>query len=121
MNAALWPRYHYAGDVTRCIDGDTVRVRLSLGLSVGVTVDLRLAGIDAPEVVGATRAAGLAARAHLESLVGGRRVYVRTYRDRRSFTRYVADLFVVGPDGTLTDVADEMVAAGHATRVGLGP
>lgn len=49
--------------VVRVIDGDTLMVRCDLGFGLYALLDVRLAGLDAPEVVGAERAAGLAATA----------------------------------------------------------
>jgi micrococcal nuclease len=114
--AADWPLWRYRGDVLKAIDGDTLRVRLDLGLFVRLDVDLRIAGVNAPEVVGSTRAAGEAARDWLQALVGGRRIYLQTHRDRRSFTRFVADCYAVGEGGELVSLADALVAAGHAVR-----
>ena len=78
-------------------------------------MDLRLAGINAPEVVGATRSAGEAARDWLASLLGQRLVYVQTFRDTRSFTRFVADCYISDEGDELQSVAELMVASGHAT------
>lgn len=117
MTTDAWPLYRYRATVLRVIDGDTVRVRLSMGLDLYKDETIRLAGINAPELIGGDRAAALAAAEALESLVMGQTVYARTHKDGRSFARYVGDLFVAGADGELVDVAALLVAAGHAERV----
>lgn len=118
MSPATWPRYHYRGQVVRVVDGDTVSVMLDLGLNAYHLVSLRLAGVNAPEVVGTDRAAGLAATAFLRTMLDGATVYVRTYKDRRSFNRYVADIWVDAPGAPLEylNVADELLRAGHAVH-----
>lgn len=54
--------YDYQATITRVIDGDTVEAVLDLGLDVHVLAKIRLFGINAPEIRGETRAAGLASR-----------------------------------------------------------
>lgn len=118
MNAAEFSLYSYRGRVSRVIDADTLQVMLSLGLDVYHEVHLRLADINAPEIVGTERSAGLAAKAWMTEHVLGREVYVRTIRDRRSFARYVAVVCLAEEDGTLTDVSSGLVAAGLAVWSG---
>ncbi|MDQ3167660.1 MAG: thermonuclease family protein [Chloroflexota bacterium] len=101
------------------IDGDTIRVDLDLGLWTHRVVNLRIAGIDTPELNRGTeeeRARGRAARDYLVA-DEGREVYIQTYKDRKTFDRYIADVYLVRPGGVLDSVADIMLAAGHAVRV----
>ncbi len=114
MNASAWPRFFYRGKVSRVLDGDTVAIHLDLGLDVYHEVTLRLADVNAPEVVGPERAAGLAAKAWLTDHAIGRDVYVQTLRDKRSFVRYVALVYLPDDVGTLESFSDALVAAGHA-------
>lgn len=106
--------YQYHGELVKVLDGDTIRTRLQLGLTVAVTVDLRLLGINAPEVVGEQRAAGLAAAHWLTDLLAGRTLYVKTFKDRRSFTRYLAHVWYEDDEGQLMSVAAALIDAGHA-------
>lgn len=117
MTTDEFPLYRYRGTVLRVIDGDSIEISLDFGMRVYHTMQLRIAGINAPEIVGGDRAAALAAAEALESLVTGQTVYVRTHRDGRSFARYVGDIFVLGADGELVDVAALLVAGGYAERV----
>lgn len=119
MNASDWPQYSYRGVLKRVVDGDTVVATLDLGLRVFTDVALRLAGIDAPEINRGEpeeRALGRRARNFVERYEG-RGVCVRTYRDKRSFNRYVADILLIEQDGELQDLAGVIVEAGHAVRV----
>ncbi len=115
-----WPLFRYRGTAVRAIDGDTLAVKLDLGLRVTLTVDLRLARIDAPEVVGAERAAGEASRDMLWSIVGGKSLYIETFRDRRSFTRYIAEVWVESEGGVVFNVSAQMVERQQAAWSGGG-
>lgn len=55
------PQYVYRAALVHIHDGDTQTLALDLGCFVGVTRTVRLLGLDTPEVVGASKAAGLAA------------------------------------------------------------
>lgn len=108
--------YEYWGMVVKVHDGDTVKMDIDLGLSIWKRSEsLRLLGINAPEVLGASREAGLAARDALHALVMGQRVRVRTVKDDKDkYGRYLASLFVVDAQGVEIDVNAWMLANGHA-------
>jgi len=117
MTTESWPLYRYRGTVLRVVDGDTIRVRFSLGLNIYHDANIRIAGINAPEMVGADRPAALEATSFLGLFIAGRTIYLRTHRDGKSFDRFVADCCIEGDDGALVDVAEALVAGGHAVRV----
>lgn len=98
--------------VKRIVDGDTIVVDVDLGFSTTLQQVVRLAGINAPEVVGADKAAGLASKAWLENLIPpGTTVTVQTVKPREKYGRYLATVLI---DGLY--VHDLIVAAGHAVR-----
>jgi micrococcal nuclease len=103
--------YHYRAVIADVYDGDTVTVDVDLGFSVWVRGErLRLARIDAPEVRGDEREAGLAARDFLRNLILNKPIIVQTIRDRKGkFGRYIAELWLDGEN-----VNDRLVAEGHA-------
>lgn len=111
--------YRYRARLVRVVDGDTVRVQLSLGVFCYREVSIRIAGIDAPELFsGDHRDAGLASRVHLQELLADADdgvLFVRTYKDARSFDRYVADIGFTQA-GEWVDAATEMIADGYAAR-----
>lgn len=75
-------------------DGDTVRVLVDLGMTVHRKIDVRLKDVWAAERNTPT---GLAHTAAVRALLPtGSRVVVRTYKDRQTFGRYVADLWLDG-------------------------
>ncbi len=110
-----WPMYHYRATVLRVIDGDTLIVTIDCGFRVNVAVEIRLLGINAPEMHTPTRTEGEAARDYLTSLVTGKQLYLRTEKDKRSFTRYIGSVWVNDESEHMVSVNDAMVASGHAT------
>lgn len=57
---------------------------------------MRLRGVNTPEVTGETRPAGLAATTVADEFLRSGSIVIETYKDRRSFTRWVADVYVDG-------------------------
>jgi micrococcal nuclease len=117
------PSYTYRAVVEDVYDGDTVTLTIDLGMHVHLRRQkVRLIGIDAPEVRGDSRAAGLTARDFLRSLLPvGAAVVVETEKDRaEKYGRWLARIWaapVGGGDPALpVSVADAMVEAGHAVR-----
>ena len=109
--------YHYRAETLSVVDGDTVRLRLDLGDSTYRKRSVRLLGVNAPEVVGETRAAGLAAKEYLEGLLpAGTFVFVRTHKDRTTFERLLGEVFVADESGELESVGEALISAGHAER-----
>lgn len=104
--------------IMRVIDGDTVVALIDQRFSDYKMLTLRVAAIDAPEMFSgsaAERARGRRAHAFLLSLAPpGTHVVVRTYQDKVTFNRYVADITLPGG----LDLAEEMIKAGHATVIG---
>lgn len=93
MISATRPVYQYAGRVIRVKDADTYEILIDLGFRVSLTVPVRLHGFNAPEIgTPEGDAVAVVARAALE----GQSVIVQSYRDRRSFERWVADVWLDG-------------------------
>lgn len=103
--------YQYRAAIVRVIDGDTVVADIDLGFSIWRRGErLRLAGIDAPEPRGATRAAGLVSAAALRARIEGRELVICTLEDRTgSFGRY---LVLIYDEGGL--VNEWLLREGHA-------
>ena len=97
--------------VERVIDGDTVRVRARIWLGQDVLTDVRLRGIDAPELHGrcpAERDRAQQAKAWLDARIGGRTVSLSEITGDKYGGRVVARLAT--PDGE--DVSAALLAAG---------
>jgi len=90
--------YEYKAYVTKVYDGDTITVDIDLGLGVwlrGQTI--RLAAVDAPEIRGEEREAGLVSRDWLRSEILDRFVTIKTYKDKKGkYGRWIADVYLDG-------------------------
>jgi endonuclease YncB( thermonuclease family) len=101
-------------DVLRVIDGDTLAVRAKIWLGQTVEIDVRLAGIDAPELHGACdreRAAAARAKEALAALAEGREVRLTHIRRDKFGGRVIAN---VGGDEAADFSAAQL--AGHFAR-----
>lgn len=107
--------YHYRAHVVSVYDGDTCTVNVDLGFHTWVHEEkLRLARINAPELVGADKPAGLASRDFLRSLIDGKEVSIQTLKDKQEkYGRYLAEIFVQQGEPWV-NVNDLMVQNGHA-------
>lgn len=103
--------YKYRATCPRVVDGDTFVLAIDLGFRVTIEIHGRLRGVNTPEVVGAEKAAGLAAAQFVRSLLTpATPLIVESFKDEQSFARWVVDVTL--PDGS--DLADVLVKAGHA-------
>lgn len=116
-----WP-FIYRAQVTRVIDGDTVEVYGDNGRHSFFIERVRLLGVDAPEMKGATYAAGVAARdfvaqwvhrAQAEQVGEEWPFVLRTFKSD-SFGRWLGYLNRMDGDGE--SLNDALLSAGHATR-----
>lgn len=113
------PGYVYRARPVRAVDGDTAALVLDLGCHVALSATVRLLGVDTPELVGPTRAAGLAARefaagwlAAAAGDVGAWPLVVRTELDRAE--KYGRLLGTVWRAATGACLNTELLAAGLA-------
>jgi len=111
--------YEYSAKVTRVIDGDTIDVTVDLGFHVQIRERLRLYGINAPEVRGVDRPAGLAATAWLKEYLTelDNEITIRTIRDRKGkYGRYLAILVDNRDPQNSVDINQLMIKVGHAAE-----
>lgn len=93
------PRYTYACELIRVIDGDTVELNVDLGFSVWTRVTLRLDGINCAELDAASvdeRALAAQAKAHLGDILWQADDLVVETKFIRSFARYVGRIYIGG-------------------------
>jgi endonuclease YncB( thermonuclease family) len=103
--------------VLEVVDGDTIKVRARVWLGQEVETNVRLAGIDAPELHGRCpreRAMAEDAKRYLAGRIGNQDVRLRDVRFDKYGGRVLAT--VETPRGE--DLAQGMVAAGLARRYG---
>lgn len=99
--------YTYNAELLRVIDGDTVKVMVDLGFRLYREINLRLLGINAPEL---KTDAGKISKLALTNLLTGRKFQVRTDLDPGAYDRYTAT--IVLDDGL--NVNEWLVKNGHA-------
>lgn len=99
------PTYIYRATVSRVIDGDTFLARIDLGFRVAITVAVRVRNLNTPEQ---NETGGDAATAFVHELIEGKAVVIQSYKDRRSFERWVCDVWVGG-----RSLAELVIQAGH--------
>jgi micrococcal nuclease len=84
--------FEYAATVVRIVDGDTLYLDIDLGFFIRMTIDVRLKGLNTPEIRGEARAAGLQAKAFVEqALPPGTLVLVKTFKAEK-YGRYLAEV-----------------------------
>lgn len=88
--------YAYAAEITEVYDGDTVTANVDLGFNTWRRGEkLRLFGIDAPEVRGDSRPAGLVSRDALRERILGKPVIICTIKDKTGkYGRYLAEIWL---------------------------
>lgn len=76
--------YTYSALVTGVHDGDTITVDIDLGFGIKITNQkIRLVGINAPELKGATKTEGLKSRDKLTELVLNKQIKIETIKDKK--------------------------------------
>ncbi len=102
--------FEYAATVVRIVDGDTLYLDVDLGFFTRMTIDVRLKGLNTPEIRGESREAGLKAKAYVEqALPPGTLVLVKTYKAEK-YGRYLAEVRYL--PGART--RDEIAAGGRS-------
>jgi len=97
-------------------DGDTATVTLELQCKI------RMLDCWAPEVQGSERPLGLKSKEHIQKLVpkGSKvRLFIPTtgrLQDSLTFGRALGSMWIENDDGTFTNVSDQMVKDGFATK-----
>lgn len=88
--------YAYRAEITEVYDGDTVTADVDLGFNTWRRDEkLRLFGIDAPEVRGEARPAGLISRDALRVRILGKQVIICTIKDKTGkYGRYLAEIWL---------------------------
>ena len=107
------PVYVYRARLNRVIDGDTYVFDVDLGFRVTAQITVRLRGLFTAE---SNQPGGAEATLRAQRIFAkATQIVLSTYKDRMSFTRWIADVWVDGvlladllatpPDGTGTRAA----------------
>jgi micrococcal nuclease len=105
--------YCYHADTIRVVDGDTLHVRVDLGLDARLDVTLRLAKINAPEM---STERGVKAKEFVVQWLAQHpgRIIVCTIKDRREkYGRYLVEVFQPHPSGQPTGVSLNQALVSH--------
>ena len=116
--------YTYRAKLARVIDGDTVDMLVDFGFYLEQRWRLRLKDLNAPEVRGPQRPAGLVATDFVrQRLEAPQRIVVQTTK-KGKYGRYIADVYYgpaeIGWQEMVEKGAwlnEELIQAGHAVRV----
>jgi len=108
------PSYVYAATLDRVIDGDTFVLNVDLGFRINTHFKFRLLGVDAPEL---DTEEGKRAKTFAIDELSPRPLLVRTYKERRSFDRWVAEVFFESADGFYHSFSEHLIEQGHAVRM----
>ena len=125
--------YHYDQvELVRVIDGDTVRLKISLSACIPVDfgfyvkqtvatststeLNFRLMGIDTPEIRGVPieeKRLAVAAKDRITEMLESGKIEARTYKPD-SFGRWLVELFVTPEGGEQFSVNQGLLDEGHA-------
>jgi len=115
----LLPEYRYTALCQRVIDGDTFMAVVDLGFYVQALIRVRVHGLNCPEVrkpwhkadpeSPGYKAAQFAHRTLVESLDT---ILLQSYKDERSFERWVCDVWIDGQS-----YAEAVIKAGRGTAM----
>lgn len=104
----MHPAFTYEATVLRVIDGDTVRVRVDLGLRISTEITVRLLGINAPEL---NTDAGKQSREYLR-LIEDQQIVLKTHKNPKDkYGRWLGEIFCNGEN-----INSLMVVMGYAVR-----
>ncbi|HXG72301.1 MAG TPA: hypothetical protein VNJ04_16950 [Gemmatimonadaceae bacterium] len=105
------PAYIYQGTVYRVIDGDSWEITIDAGFRVSIRLMCRLRGYSCPEL---REVGGPESMQAAEQLLTGRKMLIRSYKDRQSFARFVVDAYVWTTEWV--SVGEALVSGGFAVR-----
>jgi endonuclease YncB( thermonuclease family) len=111
---AIAPAYRYRARCQRVIDGDTFVALVDLGFYASIAVHVRVHGFDAPEL---GTPEGAAARDYARTVLeqAAPELVLESFKDRRSFERWVCDVYVAGIEGM--SFAERMVTLGYGRPI----
>lgn len=91
--------YTYNAKVIDIHDGDTITALVDLGFHIQMEIKVRFYGINAPEITGSTRDAGLKSKQRVVGLISGKNIILKTYKDKQEkFGRWLADIYITETD-----------------------
>jgi len=111
--------YHYSAKVLEIYDADTIRVELNLGFGLiwrgsdNRGVEIRLFGLNAPEMKGSDKENGKISRNKLREQILGKEITIKTIKDsKEKYGRYLG--IIIKEDGT--NINNWLISEGLAEK-----
>lgn len=110
------PNYTYDAELSRVVDGDTVRLSVSMGFYTHTEQNFRLVGIDTPEIRGEERQFGLIVKNYVEEMFYLSDYKCRIVSKKHGKYRWLADIYLDhNGDGTYDfHLNQELLNKGYA-------
>ena len=123
--------YWYKAKFLRAVDGDTIEIDWDHGAKIHRIAHIRVKDIDAPEMFSVKKESeeykrGLVVKQRVEELLGekyvGDYIMIHTQKDKKTFDRYVADVYYLVDDnglylGQWASLADTLLKEGLVVKV----
>jgi len=109
--------YEYKAEILSVYDGDGVYdAKVDMGMNLFQRKDLRLYGVDTPELRGSQRRAGLVVRDFVRDLILNKEAIIKTHRDKTGkYGRLLCDILIISEDGLdFEDLADILIEKKYA-------
>ena len=108
-------KYLYLGEVLRVIDGDTFNIRVDVGFHTFRLENIRLMGVNTPEIRGKERPEGLKVKEYVKQLIEGKKVLIETFK-KGKYGRYVCEIYLGGKDDK-QPLSENLLQKGYAKKV----
>lgn len=108
--------YNYKAKIERVVDGDTVYATIDLGFFIKTTIDVRLSGINTPELNSKDpieRENANKAKDKLKELIEGKEVFMKSYK-KDKYGRWLGEFFLT--ENSSYSVNQQMITEGLAVR-----
>ena len=97
----------------RAKDGDTAILRIPLPFDLHIDLNMRLLGINTPEIRGPNHEAAVAATTYLTELLHGAEGLIVQTHSRDKYGRWLGEIWALRA-GVWSNVNAAMLSAGHA-------
>jgi micrococcal nuclease len=110
-----FPNYTYKAFCINVIDGDTIDVLVDLGMNQYCYSTIRVKDVDTPEIFRPSsdleKQRGFEAKQLVEDHLLNKPVLIKTYKDKTSFGRYVAEVLYIYEEN-LTSISATIIEKG---------
>lgn len=87
--------YEYKALIIKVYDGDTVTAQIDCGFGISFVENIRLYGLNTPEIRGEERPEGLISRDRLRERILNKEVIIKTIKDKKGkYGRYIGTIYL---------------------------